>query len=116
MDEHEFNQAVVSLIHMAANDIESGNTKLEIIEKLKSKGCHDDLAEQIRNKAQSIFRKAQQKKMLMGGGICTLGLIVTIGTIAASSGGGIAVFAYGAIFSGGWTFFKGLLKINKLED
>ncbi|QOV90146.1 hypothetical protein [Humisphaera borealis] len=49
--------------------------------------------------------------MLVGGLICAVGLVITIGSYAAassSSGGGGYVVAWGAILFGGIRFFRGL--------
>jgi hypothetical protein len=52
---------------------------------------------------------AALQAMAVGGVICIIGLIVSIGSFsAASRGGGRYVVAYGAVIGGGLQFFRGL--------
>jgi hypothetical protein len=52
--------------------------------------------------------------MLIGGGICLLGLVITIGScLAAGEGGGRYYIAYGAIIWGAIQFFRGLSQSNE---
>ncbi len=66
-------------------------------------------AEQWRHDAgRSAARDAASKNMLIGGLWCGGGLIVTIATYSAASGGGSYVVAWGAILFGGIQFMRGL--------
>jgi hypothetical protein len=53
-------------------------------------------------------RAAGKRNMIIGGIVCALGLIVTCGSMAASSGsGGGVIIAWGAIVFGAIQFFRG---------
>jgi hypothetical protein len=47
-------------------------------------------------------------QMVAGGLICLVGIVVTVGSYMAASGGGTYVVAWGAIVFGAIRFFKGL--------
>lgn len=49
-----------------------------------------------------------KRNMLVGGLWCGGGLLVTLFTYMAASGGGTYVVAWGAIIFGGWQFLKGI--------
>jgi hypothetical protein len=53
-----------------------------------------------------------QRNMLIGGIICVIGIVVTLGTMAASAGGGSYVVAWGAIVFGGLQFVRGWMQTN----
>jgi hypothetical protein len=49
------------------------------------------------------------RNIIVGGLICLVGIVVTVGTyMAASSEGGTYTIAWGAILFGGLQFFRGL--------
>lgn len=51
--------------------------------------------------------------LLIGGGICLLGIVVTVGTCMASQQGGTYTIAYGAIIFGAIQFFRGMSQSNQ---
>jgi hypothetical protein len=51
--------------------------------------------------------------MLIGGGICLLGIIITVGTCLSAREGGTYTIAYGAIIWGAIQFFRGLSQSNQ---
>ena len=56
-------------------------------------------------------------RMLIGGIVCTVGVVITVGSYmnaVSTGGGGRYVVAWGAIVFGGFRFFRGLL--GKLSD
>jgi hypothetical protein len=59
------------------------------------------------------YRRHQYARhMMLGGGLCALGIIITIGTYglaSSSKGGGHYVITYGLIVSGGGDFLYGLV-------
>jgi hypothetical protein len=59
------------------------------------------------------FRRGHYRRhLLVGGGLCALGLVITIGTFTAaatSREGGSYVVTYGLIFVGGIDFLYGLV-------
>jgi hypothetical protein len=58
---------------------------------------------------EAARRAKANRDMLVGGLWCVGGIIVTVVTLAAASGGGTYVVAWGAIIFGGIQFFRGLL-------
>ena len=55
------------------------------------------------------------RNMAIGGVICLIGILVTVGTYSAaasSRGGGHYVVAWGAILFGGIQFLKGLIQLG----
>ena len=51
------------------------------------------------------------RNLVVGGLIFAVGLLVTIGSYSAASGGGHYVVAYGAIIVGAIQFFVGLVQV-----
>lgn len=57
-------------------------------------------------------KKAYLRAMLIGGGMCVLGIVITVGTLlwaSMGSGGGHFVITYGFVIFGGINFFRGLI-------
>jgi hypothetical protein len=52
------------------------------------------------------------KQMVIGGLICIVGIVVTVGSFNAARAGGSYVVAYGAIIWGGFQFLRGLYHYN----
>lgn len=118
MRERKFSQqSLVPLIHMAVEDMASGRPKREIFERLKQAGCSDELTQEVFQKARklkrSTFRREGQLAMIAGGSMFMVGLVITVGTMAVASGGGIYIVAYGAVLSGGGIFLKGFWQTLK---
>lgn len=55
-------------------------------------------------------------KMLRGGVVFIVGILITIGTYAAAMGGGSYLLAYGPIIFGIFDFFNGLFKKKKYQN
>ena len=51
------------------------------------------------------------RNMAVGGIVCAIGVLVTVGTYSAASPGGHYVVAWGAIVVGGFQFLKGLFQL-----
>lgn len=54
------------------------------------------------------IRADGRKSMLIGGIVAAIGLVITIGSYAAATGGGTYVVTWGAIVFGGLQFFRGV--------
>jgi|JI10StandDraft_1071094.scaffolds.fasta_scaffold150324_2 hypothetical protein len=114
MNDQQMQQAITNLVIKSANMFADGKSRAEVIKELLSYGMTDEAAEAIANKGQEIksaeARKSGGTTMMIGAGICVVGLAITLGTheAAASNGGGHYVIAYGAILGGAWVFLKGL--------
>jgi hypothetical protein len=67
-------------------------------------------ARQLERAYQEAMQSAGRRNMLVGGIICVVGLLVTLGTLAAAGqgGGGRYIIAWGAIVFGAIQFFRGL--------
>jgi hypothetical protein len=81
----------------------------EVVDLLMKQGATIDEATMIVNELENKFGKAHRneaiKQMAMGGGICILGLVLTI----AKTG----FIFYGAIVFGAIRFFTGLYNLSK---
>jgi hypothetical protein len=53
-------------------------------------------------------KEAGRSNMLIGGAVFVIGLVVTLGTLAAAQGGGRYVIAYGAVIWGAAQFIRGM--------
>jgi cation transport ATPase/DNA-directed RNA polymerase subunit RPC12/RpoP len=58
----------------------------------------------------SAYKAAGPRNMAIGGVICLIGIVVTVGTMAMASGGGSYILAWGAIVCGAIQFFRGLMQ------
>ena len=107
-------QIITGLVIRSATQIAEGKSKASVIAALESDGCTSELALAIAARGEEIkkaqFRKGGQTTMLIGAGICIIGIAITAGTheAAVSAGGGKYVIAGGAIIGGAWVFLKGL--------
>ena len=70
--------------------------------------------ERARVAASIAARKAGMRDVIIGGLVCAVGTIITIGSYAAASSptGGRYVIAWGAIVFGGIQFFRGLIRLT----
>ena len=70
------------------------------------------VAADAQEKENKRYRRRQYARhMLIGGGLCALGVVVTVGTFSAaasSSGGGHFLITYGLVLSGAGDFVYGL--------
>ena len=67
---------------------------------------------------RQLLKRAGQRNMLIGGLVCVVGIVITLGTLAAASspGGGRYVIAWGAIAWGAIQFFRGLGQMSQAEQ
>jgi uncharacterized protein YjeT (DUF2065 family) len=96
-----------------------GISDLQISKALVEKGLKPEQAQiviqKLRQARAEVLRKAGMRDMMIGGGICLLGLIMTMGTFNAatsSPGGGRYIVAWGAIIFGAIQFFRGLSRVS----
>jgi hypothetical protein len=91
----------------------------EVSNALMQKGLDAQTASRVITELQSAVAKQRKirakKDMMYGGGICILGLVITLVTysIASSSGGGTYFVSWGAILFGAIQFFRGLINFSK---
>jgi hypothetical protein len=92
-----------------------GISDLQIGKALVEKGLNPEQAQIVIQKLHQVRTKTRREaamgEMLIGGGVCVIGLIVTIGsfsTASSSPSGGTYVIAWGAIIFGAIQFFRGL--------
>lgn len=106
-----------------------GSQPADIRKSLVAKGLTDADAEAVVNQVlyhQSdgalgydyrdieAVRAAGRRNMAIGGIVCGIGLLVTLGTMAAAGeGGGRVVIAWGAIVFGAIQFFRGMGQANQ---
>jgi hypothetical protein len=108
-------QAVQQIYQYTASLMRSG-TKTEVIhQNLVQRGLTDEQANIVLNNLQKARKKALaeigQRDLLLGGGICLLGIVVTVATFSAAQNGGTYVVAWGAIIFGAIRFFRGLSRV-----
>lgn len=105
--------------YVVIDSLDAGKSPDEIREKLNAYGfsnldanriIENVMAEQQRTREYNkIVRGGGNLNMWMGGIICLLGTVMTVGSfMAASEGGGRYIIAWGAILFGGIQFFRGL--------
>jgi hypothetical protein len=111
---------------------DNGSTKSEVLKQLLAYGYNQDQAETIvddaarwRFKNSNISRPIHNSNgiaegggsnanMWIGGAICLIGIVVTVGScMAAGEGGGRYTIAYGAIIWGAIQFFRGMSQSNQ---
>ncbi|HYH05212.1 MAG TPA: hypothetical protein VEC37_19140 [Bacillota bacterium] len=101
-----------------AGQLIAGKKTWEIKNSLTEQGVEKETAskvvEAVKEKINAQRKKAAYKDMIFGGLWCVGGLIVTVLTYSAASGGGRYVVAWGAILFGGIQFFRGYSKSNDL--
>lgn len=115
-------QLVREVYGYAANLMRNGESNYKIEKALVEKGLPQDIArtvvqnlEQERQRQYNqAHRDAAMRNMAVGGVICVIGLIISIGSYQAaanSPSGGSYVVAYGAVIFGGIQFLKGLFSM-----
>ena len=111
---------------------DNGSTKSEVLKQLLVYGYDQDQAETIvddaarwRYKHSDISRPSHNSNaiaegggrnanMWIGGAICVIGIVVTVGScMAAGEGGGRYTIAYGAVIWGAIQFFRGMSQSNQ---
>jgi len=113
--------------------LDNGSSKGEVLKQLLAYGYDQDRAETIideaarwRYKNSDISRPGLNStisngatgggnsNMWIGGAICLIGIIITVGScMAAGEGGGRYTIAYGAIIWGAIQFFRGMSQSNE---
>lgn len=97
--------------------VDSNKTPEETKKIIIEKGLDEESASMmVANLVQQITeakRKQANKDMLVGGLWCVGGLVVTIATMAAASGGGTYVVAWGAIIFGAIQFIRGAANASR---
>ena len=107
-------QIITNLVVRSATQIAEGKSRESVVAELEKDGCPSELAQAIVTRGEEIkksqFRKGGQTTMMIGAGICIIGIAVTVGThdAAVNAGGGKYIIAGGAIIGGAWIFIKGL--------
>lgn len=107
------------LIHYVVQCLEKGSSKAEIRKQLVAFGyssadAHEtvDLVADQHRRLASVVQPGGgggNTSMWVGGVICLVGIVITVGSfLAAGEGGGRYVIAWGAIIFGGIQFFRGL--------
>ena len=98
----------------AAEMMKHGMSTREMEQLLIRRGLGAEAAsavvKNLRNTRRKTLRNVGLKHMAMGGAICLIGLVITIGTIQAAEGDGRFVIAWGAIVFGSLQFLRGLLQ------
>lgn len=93
---------------MVNNNVSASQMKSDLIQQ----GLSSDDAGMVVDNVVAEIAKAKKehgkKDMLYGALWCIGGIVVTVATYSAASGGGTYVVAYGAIIWGAIQFFKGL--------
>lgn len=115
------NDDVVQAVYAyAASLLREGKSSHEIRKALIERGLSEEAAytvvDQLSRARSDAMSNAERdnavKNMLIGGVICIIGLVISIGSFQAassSSSGGSYVVAWGAVIFGGWQFLKGLM-------
>lgn len=106
-------QEIIDAVYgFAAEQMRDGVSPQRIEVLLVEKGLDQQSAatvvanlSELKSKA---LREAGQKDMLYGALWCIGGIVVTVATMSAASGGGTYVVAWGAIVFGAIQFFRGL--------
>ena len=97
--------------------LEHGSTRAEVRGLLVAKGFSEVDADRFVEQIERQTRKGNtfeypsvggNANMWIGGLICLVGIVVTVGSCLASADGGRYVVAWGAIVFGGIQFFRGL--------
>jgi hypothetical protein len=111
-NDQQTQQAISNLVVRSANQIAEGKSKAEVVALLEKEGCPADLALAIATKGEEIkkaeFRKGGTTSILIGVGLCALGIAITAGSYSAASGGGHYVITGGLIMGGAWIALKGI--------
>ncbi|MEX0703780.1 MAG: hypothetical protein WD069_16905 [Planctomycetales bacterium] len=105
-------EIVESLYRYAAERMGEGDSDEEVERKLREQGLDAGAASAIvGNLAEARYQatvSAGRKNMLIGAIVCIVGIVVTVGSYSAATGGGSYVVAWGAVLFGAVQFFRGL--------
>ena len=106
-------QEIVDAVYgFAAEQMKNGVPPQQIKSLLVERGLDQDSAAVVVSNLSEMrakaVREAGNSDMLYGALWCIGGIVVTVATMSAASGGGTYVVAWGAIVFGGIQFFRGL--------
>ncbi len=129
--DEQMREAVIALVSYAAQELGKGLRPSQVEQDLMSKGFNQQAASAIVQRAvqerqqfearprpssdRPMFSSMMEKQestsnggeMALGAIICLVGILITVATYSASSGGGTYVVAWGAILFGAIRFIKG---------
>jgi hypothetical protein len=100
-------------LRLAANGQSPKTIQQTLIEQGIEEQTAAHIAQQAVSTKKAVVRKAALAEMGIGVGICLVGLIITLVTLALASGGGTYVVAYGAILVGAFQFLRGVFRLLK---
>jgi hypothetical protein len=110
-------QVVQAVYGFAAQMMRDGSSHYQIEKALMEKGLNAESArvvvDNLSRMRNDAVRNAAFKSMAIGGIICVIGIVVTLGSYSAASAspsGGSYVVAWGAVVFGGLQFFRGLMQ------
>lgn len=115
-------QVVHAVYGFAADLMRKGESNYQIEKKLVEKGLNQadaravvrTLSDERQRQVTQANRDAAMRNMAIGGVICVIGLVITIGSYSAASSsptGGSYTIAWGAVIFGGFQFFKGMSQL-----
>ena len=109
-------RVIDELYSFARKEMAEGKTAEEVENALMEKGV--DLASAVTivhdceaGEVASITTRGSLAPVVWGGVICLIGLVVTVGSYSAASGGGTYVVAWGAILFGALQMIQGLSQL-----
>jgi len=107
-------EVVKAVYTLAAEQMKNGASSDQIqsmlVEKGLDQGSAATIVTSLSRMRKKAIREAGRKKMLYGALWCIGGIIVTVITYSAASGGGRYIVAWGAIIFGAIQFFRGLVQ------
>jgi len=107
-------EAVERIYAYAAQNMADGLSNRAIRDDLVEQGLDEQSADivvrELNTAKKSAVRSMGMKHMGIGAAWCIGGIVVTVATYQAASGGGTYVVAWGAIAFGGLEFLYGLFK------
>jgi uncharacterized membrane protein YiaA len=108
-------EAVRAIYGYAASLLGQGKTEWQVEEALVAKGITKEAAAMVVSNLAKVRTNASRQSAIrlmgIGGVVCILGIIITVGSYSAaasSSSGGSYVVAWGAIVFGAIQFVRGL--------
>ena len=109
-------QEAVRAIYTFAGTLMKANISDSVIRaKLIEQGLNDQAATVVITNLHKAKRKVGRRDMLIGAGICIVGVAITVATYAAVTAnrtGGSYIIAWGAIIFGALQFFRGLARMR----
>ena len=98
---------------MLRQDKNSYEVKSALLEKGLDEQSAAAVIDNLEREIEVARKNKASKDMLYGAIWCVGGIVVTVVTMSAASGGGRYVVAWGAILFGGIQFVKGLINYSK---